>query len=88
MHAIERPRLPRIGVLALGAILLAIVVLLLAASRLGDIGVTAGSASIGAVVSPPANTRSAPLVASSWFSNPFRVPFRVILPWNTPTRRG
>ena len=42
MHAIERPYLPRIGVLTLGAVLLAVVVLLLAASRVGDVGLSSG----------------------------------------------
>jgi hypothetical protein len=43
MHAIEHPNLPRIGGLALGAVLVAIAVLLLAATRVGDIGFRSGS---------------------------------------------
>ena len=66
MHAIERPHLPRIGVLALGAVLLAIVVLLLAASRVGDIGLSSSSASSGASTAPPASIHSAPSAASSF----------------------
>jgi hypothetical protein len=88
MHAIERPRLPRVGVVALGALALAIVVLLLAASRLGDIGLSSHSASTDAATGASAQNRSAPPVASSWlWSNPFKAPFRVVLPWNTPARR-
>ena len=87
MHAIERPHLPRIGVLALSAVLLTMVVLLVAASRLGDIGLGAGSASSGTVTGQPARVHSAPPPASTWFSNPFAQPFHVVLPWNAPTRR-
>lgn len=87
MHAIERPHLPRIGILALGAVVLAIVVLLLAASRVGDIGWSSGAASSGAPAGPPAKIDSAAPAAPSWFANPFAPPFRVVLPWNTPSRR-
>lgn len=83
MHAIERPRLPRIGVLALGALLLAVAVLLLAGSRLGDLGPSSGSASGGPAASPPAPIHSAGAAASSWLTNPFAAPFHVVLPWNT-----
>lgn len=87
MHAIERPHLQRIGVLALGAVVLAIVVLLLAAARAGDIGLSSVSASSGTATGPPATVRTAPSPAASWFANPFAPPFRVVLPWKTPTRR-
>lgn len=86
MHAIERPLLPRFGLLGLGAVLLAIVVLLLAASRLGDIGVSAGTASSGAVKAPAAHISRTPLAASSWFANPFAVPVHSV-PWPTAPRR-
>jgi hypothetical protein len=88
MHAIERPYLPRTGVLALGAVFLAIVLLLLlAASRVGDIGLTSSSGASGASTAPPAATHSAPSAASLWLTNPFATPFHVVLPWNTPIRR-
>lgn len=85
MHAIERPYLPRIGVLTLGAVLLEIVVLLLAASRVGDVGLSSGSASSGTATGLPATIHSAPM--SSSFTNPFGVPFRVVLPWTAASRR-
>lgn len=85
MHAIERPHLPRIGVLALSALLLAIVVLLLAASRVGDIG--SGSASSGAATGLPTKIHTTAPAAWSWFTNPFAAPFRVVLPWNTTRLR-
>jgi hypothetical protein len=87
MHAIERPHLPRIGILALGAVLLALVVLLLAASRAGDIGLSSGSTSSAATTTPPAEIHSMPAAASPWFTNPFAAPFHVVLPWNAATRR-
>jgi hypothetical protein len=86
MHAIEHPHLPRMGVLALGAALLAIVVLLLAASRLGGIGLSAGSASSGPAA-VPARSHSAPPAAAWALNNPFASPFRVTLPWTTTSRR-
>jgi hypothetical protein len=86
MHAIERPHLPRIGVPALGAVLLAVVVLLLAASRVGDNGISFRSASSGAPTAPPAEIHSGLPVASSWFTSPFAAPVRVVLPWHTARR--
>jgi hypothetical protein len=86
MHAIERPLLSRTALLALGAVLLAIVVLLLAASRLGDTGLSAGTASTGAPASPPATAPRTALVASSWFANPFVVPVHAVR-FTAATRR-
>jgi hypothetical protein len=87
MHAIAHPHLPRIGVLALGAILMAVVLLLLAATRVGDIrlGSSPGSAA-------PATTRAATIhygrpAISSWSANPFASPFHVVLPWSNVARR-
>jgi len=85
MHALERPQLPRIGALALGAVLLAIVVLLLAASRVGDIGMSSNTAS-----SAPAPTTAishAGPASSNWLMSPFASPFHVVLPWSAPTGR-
>jgi hypothetical protein len=87
MHAIERPRLPRISVLAVGAVLLAIVVLLLAAARVRDISLSSGSAPSGAKAGPPVTIHSARRAGSSWVTSAFAVQSRVVLPWNTTTRR-
>jgi hypothetical protein len=81
MHAIAHPHLPRIALLALGAVVLALVVLLLAAARLGDISPSSGSASSGAAAGAPANVHNAP-AASSWVTTPFEAPFRLVLSWN------
>lgn len=85
MHAIETPQLPRISVLALGAILLAIVVLLIAASRVADIGGSSGFSS-GAATAPAA-VASVRTATSPWSANPFASPFHVVAPWTTATRR-
>jgi hypothetical protein len=85
MHAIERPLLPRIGLLALGTVVLAFVVMLLAASRLGDLGLSAGSAANSAFTSPGAGIRIPP--PASWYANPFAVPVRAVLPWSSANRR-
>jgi hypothetical protein len=91
MHAIERPQLSRVGVLALSAVLLAIVVLLLAAARVGEIGTTSGSVSAaasgsGAAPLSAAANHARPAVGS-WPANPFASPFRVVTPWPTATDR-
>jgi hypothetical protein len=87
MHAIERPRLPRVGVLALGAVLLVIVVLLLTAYRIGDIRITSSSGSSTTATSPGAKIQYARAPASSWLTNPFISPFRVVVSWTTAARR-
>ena len=87
MHALERPHLPRIGGLALGAVLLAIVVLLLAASQPSDIGVGSPPASSGAIAGPPAAAHGQALAAPSWFTNPLGALFRVGLPWGERAER-
>jgi hypothetical protein len=86
MHAIERPHLPRIGVIALSAALLALVALLLAAWRLGGTTMSSGVASSGASSVAPVEARSAVPATSSWFTNPFAAPFRVDTPWNKTSR--
>jgi preprotein translocase subunit SecG len=87
MHAIERPHLPRTGIFAVSAVLLAIVVLLLAPSRGGDIGLSSGSESSAATTTTQAKIHSTAPAASSWFTNPFAAPFHVVLPWNAAARR-
>lgn len=90
MHAIERPHLPRVGFLALGAVLLAITVLLLAASRVEDIGVSSTSESTRAASVPAATAATineARPVGSSAFTNAFASPFHVALPWPKATGR-
>lgn len=87
MHAIERPHLQRVGVMALGGVLLAIVVLLLAASRVGDIGIGSGASSSARVIGPATAIHRTSPGASSWLASPFASPFRVVLPWMTATRR-
>ncbi len=87
MHAIDRPQLPRIGMLALSAALLAIVIVLLIASRLGDVGAGLGAGSPGVATYPPATFNSMRPADSSWLANPFASPFHVTLPWTAANRR-
>lgn len=81
MHAIDRPHIPRLGLMALGAILLAIIVLLLAASRVGEIGANATPNATAAPVSHTATVHNWRPAGPSWLANPFVSPFRVALPW-------
>ena len=81
MHAIERPYLPRVGLRTLGTVLLAIVVLLLAASRVGGIDANSTSAARGALLGRTAAAGRSGLVGSSWLTNGFASPFHVALPW-------
>ncbi len=86
MHAIERPHLPRVGLLALG-VLVAIVVLLLAAPRVGDLGVSATSDSSGTAASATATTINHSLTNGAAFTNAFASPFHVVVPWAKATGR-
>jgi len=87
MHAIDRPQLPRLGAFALAAVILAIVVPLLAATRVGDIGLSSGFGSSGAATAPAAGAPSASPTITSWFLNPFAAPIRATLPWSTAIQR-
>ena len=87
MHAIEHPHLPRVGLMALGALLLAIIVLLLAASRIGGIGANSTSATSGAATIQAAAVHRPGSAGPSWYANPFASPFHVVAPWAKPAGR-
>jgi ABC-type glycerol-3-phosphate transport system substrate-binding protein len=87
MHAIERPHLPRMASLALGAVLLAVVVLLLAASRVGDLGMSSTASSTPPAASTPATLHHAWRTSPSAFTNVFSSPFHAALPWASAPRR-
>ncbi len=87
MHAIERPHLSRVGLMALGAMLMAIIVLLLAASRLGGIGAASTSHAAGAAIGPKAAVHAQGPSTGSQFRNAFAPPFPVVLSWATPRGR-
>jgi hypothetical protein len=87
MHAIAHPHLPRTGVLALGVIVMAIAVLLLAASRAGDIRLASSPGSPA-----PATTRVTAIdqarpTPSLWSTGPFASPFHAVLPWSSAIGR-
>jgi len=83
--ALPHPHLPRAVVLALAAILLALVLVLHAATQVGDIGLgsSTGPAATGATVERPAAHATAP-VSPARAVNLFAAPFRVRLPWPVP----
>jgi hypothetical protein len=84
MHALDRQHFPRIGTIALAATLLAIVLMLLAASRVGDIGIGGSSVGTSFATRPAAST---PARTPIWVTHPFASPFRVTLPWRSPERQ-
>lgn len=83
MHALEHPHPSRIGLLTLGAVVLAIVVLLLAAARLGGIGASSRAAASLSASSPQATARTSwPAAWPRYFnSNVFASPFHIAFPW-------
>jgi len=87
MHAIERPYLSRVGLTALGVMLVAIIVLLLAASRLDGIGASSPSNATGAAVGPAAAVHPLTPAGVSPFTDALATPFRVVVSWTTPHGR-
>jgi hypothetical protein len=86
MYAMQRPHLPRLGLLALAAVL-AMIVMLLAASRLGDVGTDSSS---GATAAVPRQAVSSPTAAPTdtvWLRNAFASPFKIVSPWSLPAHR-
>ncbi len=87
MHAIEHPHLSRSGLMALGAVILAILVLLVAAARVGGIGANSRADTGGPAVGPRTTAHSSWSPAASWYANAFASPFHVVLPWARATGR-
>lgn len=86
MHAIERPHVSRVGLMALGAVVLAILVGLLAAYRVGEIGGGSTSGVSGAVTGQTVAVHGSGSAGSSWYANPFASPFHVAFPWARAAR--
>lgn len=82
MHAIERPHLPRVGLLGLAAVLVAIVALFLAASVGREFGMSSGSSPGRGLAGKTARTSYQAGADSSAFTNVFVPPFHaVVFPW-------
>ena len=87
MHAIEHPHLPRVGWMATGALVLAVIVLLLAASRVGGLGASHMSEASRATIGPQITVDGSGYARAFRSSSPFASPFHIAIPWTKPSRR-
>lgn len=83
MHAIH-PQLPRHVLMALLGAMLTLLVVLVLASRVGDVSLGSGSQSAAGNAAPAAVQTVRSAHAPAWLTNPFALPFqRVALPWQS-----
>jgi ABC-type transporter Mla subunit MlaD len=81
MHAIERPHLPRVALMYLGVVLVAIMVLLLVVAGAADSGGSFGPGPRGVATARSTGISTGSPASRAEFQNPFVVPFSARSPF-------